>query len=70
MVRDLFPMTTTTRPCSIEGWKGHGSAESGEQVGQNVRLRMDLPTFDEATVRLAPQHAVTLIIGARQVRIG
>jgi hypothetical protein len=50
--------------------RGYDSAESGEHVGQHVRLRMDLLTFDEAMVRLTLPHAVSLITGPRHVRIG
>ena len=55
--------------CQIEGWKEHDSVDSGQQVGQKVKLRMDLLTFGEAMVRLTPPHTVSLIIGATHVRI-
>src|SRR2546423_2358346 len=38
----------------VESGEGHDSIESGERVGANVRLRMDLVTFGEAMVRLTP----------------
>jgi hypothetical protein len=59
-----------TKLAASDARKTDDSVESGEQLGQNVRLRMDLLAFGEAMVRLTPPHAVSLIIGATHIRIG